>query len=169
VQYKGRLMAIRRSYKESSSSDSACANTECAQMFGVIAEALDDLSVEVKASRSDISAVNERIAAQEAKTHNAWHSISRVEERLNNLPREIADSITRHEQSCPGRDYARHKLTASYPTPSVNKRQERPSGKPGTLHDDSGLSIPKWIAYLGAILGAAGAAAGYLLHSVGVF
>lgn len=137
-------------------------------MFGVIAEALDDLSAEVKASRSDIGAVNERIAAQEAKTHNAWHSIQRVEERMNNLPREIADSITRHEQACPGRDYARHKLTASYPTPLSTRRQAS-SSRGGTLSDSSGLSIPKWIAYLGAILGAAGAAAGYLLHLVGVF
>jgi hypothetical protein len=162
-------MAIRRANKAIPENGNECANTECAQMFGVIAEALDDLSAEVKASRSDIGAVNERIAAQEAKTHNAWHSIQRVEERMNNLPREIADSITRHEQACPGRDYARHKLTASYPTPAVSRRQERPGGSSGTLSDASGLSIPKWIAYLGAILGAAGAAAGYLLHSVGVF
>jgi len=176
--YKDRLMSIRRSTKQDTAE--VCAPLECGQMFGIIAEGLDDLRIEVSESRKDISAVNERIAAQEAKTHSAWHSIARIEERMNKLPREIAESISRHESSCPGRDYARQKLVSSTTSSTIPRPGNlvgaddtmRIIRKPATdLLDDvglGGLPAPKWVVYVGVILGVAVVVGGYCLHSLGI-
>jgi len=178
--YKDRLMSIRRGATQPPG-ESSCAPLECGQMFGVIAEGLDDLSKEVRESRKDIGAVNERIAAQEAKTHSAWHSISRIEERMNKLPREIADSIARHESACPGRDYARQKLASSTTGSMIPRPQSvwrgddtmRITRAPandivGEVADAVGGLVPRWVVYAGVILGVAVVAGGYCLHSLGV-
>lgn len=176
MNYKDRLMGIRRNSSNSPPAGT-CAPSECGQMFGIIAEGLDDLKSDVAEARKDIGAVNERIAAQEAKTHSAWHSISRIEKRMNLVPRENAESIARHEAACPGRDYARIKLaktttSSEIPRPAREDETGRIS-QPSfalALGDTTvnGLQVPKWVVYIGVAIGVAIAASGYILNALGI-
>ena len=171
--YPERLMALANRRN----SDIPCAPESCSQMFGVVAEGLDDLKIELREARKDLGALNERIAAAEVKTTSAWHSINRMDERVSNLPETVARALARHEEACPGRDYARVKLTSSTSSSAIPRPvDDRPATHPrielslgdGDALGMTGIRIPKPILYVGGIIGAAIAASGYLLHSLGV-
>lgn len=169
--YQDRLRAMAKKRKAGDSGEVSRAAADAEPMFFVIAEGLDSLTHEVKESRLDVQAVNERIAAQEEKTHSAWHAINRVETRLNNLPRDIAESIERHENGCPGRDYVRHKIKSS--TASQIPRFDdgdatRRIRLAAEQQDMASGGVPRWVIYVGSIIGAAVAASGYLLHMLGL-
>ena len=170
MDYAKRLMKAQRN-KIASPDDATCAPSECRQMFGVIAGGLDDLKSAVADVRSDIGAVNERLATQEAKTHSVWHSISRIEKRVTQIPRDNVEDIARHEASCAGRDYVRIQLEkgtgpASIPQPASSDRTSFRISDVGAIM--SGARVPKWIVYIGAGIGVAAAASGYLLNVFGV-
>ena len=157
-----------------------CSPDDCRVSFRVLAQHLDTigdgvdaLGGQVRDLDARISAMGERMSAQEMSTRSLWHEVRTIGHRLTVIPERVndriddrvSDAVRTHAADCAGRELARSRLT--YHTPQTIQQQTKTSSD--KLVDTAGVSVPRWIAYAGAVLGAAGAAAAYLLHTFGVF
>lgn len=138
---------------------------ECAGIFEVIGQALDDIKGEQSAARQAFSELAERTASQETHAKNLWHQVRSVDESVKALPTYFAQALGRHEDTCSGRDYAKAKLTSSTTRPDMLAPATPDGG--GLLA--AGIPVSKLILYFGSGIGAAIAGAGYLLSLLGVF
>lgn len=147
-----------------------------AQHLDTIGDGVDALGGQVRDLDARITAMGERMSAQEMSTRSLWHEVRTIGDRLSSIPERVneriddrvSDALRTHAADCAGRELAKHKLNRdSDRLPRMNRYDEnhpRVELKLDSLHGDrSGFVIPRWVILVAAGIGIAIAVAGYTI------
>ena len=152
----------------------ACTPIDCHASFRVIAQQLDTIGDgidsivgQVKDLDARITAIGERMAAQETSTVALWHEVRDMGKRLNAVPALTDEKVSAHAKDCDGREYVRERLRQRGSSSTIPRRQNDEQTQPRIdLHVDKpsaggGFNIPSWVIYVAIVVGIATAVAGF--------
>lgn len=163
--------------KRRSQNDSECSPAQCQLSIDALEFSLNKLNAIVEKMDERLDAHAERIATQEAHNRDTNRELKKLDVSLRHGTDSIREEITRHSQLCPGREYALRKIKkASHaPAPIAPHREQEDTGvflldkefkaiaMKALDERGKGFSIPKWVIYIGVIIGVAVAAGAYAI------
>jgi hypothetical protein len=128
-------------------------NHPCAQWFSAIERSVAELARQVENLACDVKDLTERVIEQAT-------TMKFIEKeffpQIREIPDTVDDAIGKHKKECLASTKAIKKAESS----SNGNIEERTSRSP----QSKGFTIPKFVVYIGVIVGSAIAAGGWLLY-----
>jgi len=150
---------------------------ECSAAFAGLDTTLKTVTRELRGVRKDVQEMGKVQASQATSIKGVWHEIrDEIRPDLRDLPGKIKSDFDTHSRDCPARRRAMRKAeTGSNDKIDVRQLRENLTGDPtGTVNltgnrfikntANGHYEIPRPVLWVGALIGAAVAASGYVLN-----
>jgi hypothetical protein len=148
---------------------------ECSAAFAGLEITLKNMTTEVRGTRQEVRDMGKTQAAQAEAMKGLWHEMrDNIQPQLRLIPDKIHNDVDDHERDCPARRRAMKKAEGNGGTPSdIDVTRIRDSAGVIAVHGGGKLirytgnghyEIPRPVLWIGALVGAAVAASGYVIN-----
>lgn len=148
---------------------------QCQSSFDTLDMSINRLGILVEKIDDRMDTFGERLAAQEAHIKATKNEVTSVRASVDRLGDAMRREVQDHASLCVGREYAMRKLKKASHAPPPNNPEAQKESTGAFLLDEEfrrmavqaigeqrkGFAIPRWVIYLGVIVGVAIVAAIY--------